>query len=803
MKAITRSITMLAAAGLAALLFKAPAEAQTYTWADNALGQEFQHCSGTTPDYYPSNSLWSLCWQVGSNCDNTALITVVPSNWDPFPPLGIYPGGPGAIGVDVILGAPANTILDANATVNSVTLQTDGGLRVWQTLTANSFNFLGDGSITGAGAAVGGGDLVIASGGSLTKWGGDGTLDFGIGRPLGVNVYGYNCTLAILSGTLQVPFGTGNGGLFYNASLVFSNNASIVAQAPDSTNYAHGFIGTLTGSGTGHLFWNQGIIWCQGWDSVGNWHEALTLNFPGDMFQWSGGYFSAGAATNLGVINITTADVGLNESPLFNDGVINFAPGSVFCLIGGSAVFSNQADGFAYLSGDFSITGDGQVWNYGLIQKTGGTNTSFIYPKYMQYGGTLEVDSGTLALNFSGGNYFTNATLVVSNGAMLELSTPNQSLTFEGAMTGLGGGTVLVNSGTWGSEYGATLNFPGPMFQWQGGTLNGSANIVNVGTINVSGPVNVSGWLTNNGTIVQSGDGSIASVSYDLQNNAGGTYNLQNDNSVALFGFNNYGLLEKTAGTGTNSLNVGTFNNYGSITAATGGLDFSSSGFNQNAGTLQLTPALTFSSVGTLTLNGGTITGVGALGGNGGNDYVEVEGGVLAPGNPYGTINVPNHFQMSAGAMDIQLGGPTQFSQLTAGTDIYLFGGTLNVTLAGGYAPAIGTQFPILSGALFNGSAFATLNVPPGLSVTYSNTGVYLTMTGAVPVQITGPRLSGTNFVFGFNTVPNQSYSVFANTDLATTNWTFFTNLTGDGTLQQIVVPALNPPRRFFRVREP
>jgi hypothetical protein len=76
-------------------------------------------------------------------------------------------------------------------------------------------------------------------------------------------------------------------------------------------------------------------------------------------------------------------------------------------------------------------------------------------------------------------------------------------------------------------------------------------------------------------------------------------------------------------------------------------------------------------------------------------------------------------------------------------------------------------------------------------------------VTSAVPAQMAGPHVSGTNFMFGFGTVSNQSYSVYASTNLATTNWTFYTNLTGDGNWQQIVVPAQNPPRRFFRVREP
>jgi hypothetical protein len=57
--------------------------------------------------------------------------------------------------------------------------------------------------------------------------------------------------------------------------------------------------------------------------------------------------------------------------------------------------------------------------------------------------------------------------------------------------------------------------------------------------------------------------------------------------------------------------------------------------------------------------------------------------------------------------------------------------------------------------------------------------------------------------MFSVATAANQSYSVYANTNLATTDWTFYTNLTGDGNLWQVVVPAQNPPQRFFRVSEP
>ena len=49
----------------------------------------------------------------------------------------------------------------------------------------------------------------------------------------------------------------------------------------------------------------------------------------------------------------------------------------------------------------------------------------------------------------------------------------------------------------------------------------------------------------------------------------------------------------------------------------------------------------------------------------------------------------------------------------------------------------------------------------------------------------------------------NQSYTVQHDDNLATTNWVFYTNFTGNGSLLQLSAPVTNTPRRFFRVREP
>ena len=116
--------------------------------------------------------------------------------------------------------------------------------------------------------------------------------------------------------------------------------------------------------------------------------------------------------------------------------------------------------------------------------------------------------------------------------------------------------------------------------------------------------------------------------------------------------------------------------------------------------------------------------------------------------------------------------------------------------------PRRAVNFAIVKGNNLSGS-FSPVNVPPGVSVTYSNNGVYLRVTGPVPAQIIGPALVGDNLGFSWASVSGQSYTVQQNTNLATTNWIFYTNLIGDGSLLNLQVPVTNAPQQFFRVREP
>ena len=98
-----------------------------------------------------------------------------------------------------------------------------------------------------------------------------------------------------------------------------------------------------------------------------------------------------------------------------------------------------------------------------------------------------------------------------------------------------------------------------------------------------------------------------------------------------------------------------------------------------------------------------------------------------------------------------------------------------------------------------------------GNTVTYSLGTAVGTMTARqqvvysppLPLLISSPRSDGTNLVFDFGTVSNQSYTVWANANLATTNWASYTNLIGDGYFQEITIPLTNSTQSFFQLTSP
>jgi hypothetical protein len=554
----------------------------------------------------------------------------------------------------------------------------------------------------------------------------------------------------------------GNGTSSFNSSVSFDNlNGSIEVDSGTLSLAGNGVSsnGTfiVTSGAVLDLTGGQGPTWAglvsgSGAGTVSlssgtlSTSPSLTLNLPTGLFQWTGGTLS-GTTINSNAVTVAGSGSVYVGGVFYNYGLMHHTNTATLHIgAGPDTTFANQAGGIYNLEGDggFFSGGNASFNNHGLLRKSGGNGTSsFGFNNGVAFNnvnGVIEVDSGTLSLNSNGSS--SNGTFSVASEAVLDL-TGGQGPTWAGLVGGSGAGTVSLSSGTISSSPSLTLNLPAGLFHWTGGTLSGTTINSNVVTVAGSGSLNLGGVFYNYGLVHHTNTATLH-IGYNstFENQAGGTYNLEGDGGFYSDGygyFNNSGLLRKSGGNGISSfINGVAFNN----------------------------------------LNGS----------------IEVDSGQLS-------LNGQSYAQGS-GSFIVTLGGTNagQSGQLLCGPAT--LGGPLTVKLAGGYVPALGDRFQILSsGGL--GGGFTTLNVPGGIAVTYTNNSVFLTVTGTVTGKLVGPAVAGNNFTFSVVTISNQSYTIQRNDDLTTANWIFFTNFTGDGSLMQVVSPVTNAPQRYFRLRQP
>jgi len=157
------------------------------------------------------------------------------------------------------------------------------------------------------------------------------------------------------------------------------------------------------------------------------------------------------------------------------------------------------------------------------------------------------------------------------------------------------------------------------------------------------------------------------------------------------------------------------------------------SSFGPGTGTLTVTNGGTVTAIAGLSVRLlGTLRGDGQIIGNVSNI------GVVAPGLSPGTLHVTGGFAQGVqGTLDIELAGTTPGSQFDT-LDITgpaTLGGTLNVSLIGGFSPVSGSVFEIIHAdqGIFGG--FANLSLPainPGLAwaIVYTGVGVFLSVQG-------------------------------------------------------------------------
>jgi autotransporter-associated beta strand protein len=644
----------------------------------------------------------------------------------------IVKNGPGAV---VFLG---NNVFAGGVTLNEgiLAIGLNAGLGSGA-LTINGGSVEGTGgSRTLANAVVINNDFAIGNGTALTFAGpititGNHTLtnnsaNLAISAAIGQDAPGRELTLS--GGTLALS----GSALSLGASLrlnsgTLSATGLVNGQGHTLTQNAGTFTGSLTNRGA--FVYNGGA------------HSGNVTNDVGGDATFNANFTLTAALNNSGTLHVAggrTLTFGTQQ--LNNTGTIELSGGTLSANASASFASSGVMTGF----GTVSLTGTAFV-NSGQINVAGGnltltTNVSF------SNSGTITVPTGR-QLQWNSATALNNAGLVELTGGSV---TGTGGFGFSNNVGGeiRGGGTVqppLTNNGglvraagsqpltisnfsghnTGGGELrvddGATMNVKNA-FNSSGtivlGGANASMNLVSVNnTGTMRGQGRASGAVLNSG-VVRAEGGTLTFTSAGNTNTAAGRLE-SGAGSQLLFTqglATNAGLIALTGGAFDNNnlaiTNTGRIEGYGTV--RTGGLT--------NNGTISVAGALDV--LGPVTNNGSVTTASGAAT----RFFGPVDGAGSYTGA--GTVVFLNTFSPGASPAavsfggDVELGGAStlvielsgtspgsQYDTLSVSGDATL-GGVLDVELLGGFTPAPGSVFHIVSAAGGVGGSFSDATLP-------------------------------------------------------------------------------------------
>ncbi len=618
------------------------------------------------------------------------------------------------------LGITSHSITNTGGTIlaNGGTVQLPGPGGGSETITGGNISVVNGGTLTASSSTILNGVTMSVDGTSSASLGGQ------VGNGSGVVVSGtltldgakFNGSLLTNGGTVNTTVSTlstlsgalfngagasinivngsaleleGGGTYTNNGTINIGSTGTLTALVLDASNGATSNTVTLGGSGTLTLSNNSN-------NSIQETGSGMTLvNGAGHTIQGAGTIGDGGLTlVNLGNITASgSAGMSIIAGSMTNSGLIAATAGSTLGITSGSI---NNASGTILANGGTvqlpgpgggseTITGGNiSVVNGGTLTASSSTTLN---------GVTMSVDGSSSAS--LGGHVGNGSTVTVSGTLTLDGATFNSSLlnnsgtvkttvstlsTLSGALINNAGASInVVNGSALELESGGTYTNAGTinvmntaqlsvlngadLTNFQSGTLTG-------GTYNIAGTMNfdIGDLVTNQAAITMSGSGSVwadASGPNGLSdfstNGAQGQFSLLNGASLQSGGdFTNSGAVTIGAGSSFTMGSSGT-NNY----TQTGGSTVVD-------GTLQAT---------TVNLNGGDISGTGALVAN-----VENEGSV-DPGDAPGTLTIEgNYTQGSGGVLDIEIDGASDYDRLIV-TGAAQLNGTLNVTFGGGFSP--------------------------------------------------------------------------------------------------------------------
>lgn len=517
-------------------------DAVTVSWNRQALGQTRTYPCSPGTFTWPDNNNWSQQEVIAmdNGCNPAQPYVAQPSNWSTT----TFPNG---IGTDVILtAATAPTNVNVQATLTSLTVQPGAGNMTMQAssfLDAQSYDFQTDGIVGNSGG--GGSSPYLRIAGLFKKSAGGGLLDFTGGTS--------EIFLRLHGGTVQVDQGT----LKLGRSVDTSTGANFVVAAGAAVDFnaapsgsGGNFSGPYTGSGAGAF------------QVKGNYFNTVapgaTFNFAGDLFQWSGGTIGSGPGlVNNGTMNLVGSAAKQIDGQAFHNAGLMTQSGTGNLQFGTNSFMFNDANGTYDIRSDAGFNPGGRFDNLGTFKKSAGTGTSSIgVPPggetfFNLLGGTIDVQTGTLRLARGDS---TGGTIIVAQGAKLDLNSGSVSGSYSGTYNGSGAGIVEMNDGNIGSrDAGAVFNLPN--FHWNGGSISAGPPFNNAGTMRLQG---AGGWgingqgFTNSGTMVHSGTGQLQWGANAFMTIApGGIYDIQRDGNITNGGnIRCSGTMRKSAGAG-------------------------------------------------------------------------------------------------------------------------------------------------------------------------------------------------------------------------------------------------------------
>ncbi len=345
----------------------------------------------------------------------------------------------------------------------------------------------------------------------------------------------------------------------------------------------------------------------------------------------------------------------------------------------GGATFENRGNIIKQNSGGETVfevpcNNNGSVIvNSGTLSLGGGEDYAGMY--FLDPSTTIKLFSGVHRMNFV---YFQGEGKLLVYGGTLWVDTFGVQVDCQARL--FGNGTNIDGNGT--IYFSDTL-------RWSGGEIAGSDTVVAEGVLLLDGVDRKTlnhRALLNKGIAIWSGDGDFRMKNgAKFINYPGANFDIQNDELLDSYSgggdFENYGLVSKSAGFGTTTVEV-PFYNSGDLLILSGKMRFTSTLENEASGTIEGT--------GTLDVSGGNF----------------INDGAVSPGPSTGIFTIDGDYMHSTTAsLNIELGGTVPGSghdQLVVSQTANL-NGTLNISRIGGFIPALGDSFAVMLYNAFTG----------------------------------------------------------------------------------------------------